>query len=186
MEEGEASTIPHPPEEDHPDQKRGKSSFPYTGWDGPIPSQAGGDREPDWMNKPPYKWDSKEFVPKFRSECWCGDVAFEINGDPLDAKHCHCRQCQRLHGAPFQWAVIFPKTSVRLVKNDHNALHCFSTEKRTGEHYVPCKVSCDNCRSPLFDEGRNTVLVYPSSIQFEDNKVPKNFMPTAHIFYSQR
>jgi hypothetical protein len=55
-------------------------------------------------------------------------VAFEIHGDPLDAKHCHCRQCQRLHGAPFQWAVIFPKTSVRIVKNENNALHFFSTE----------------------------------------------------------
>jgi hypothetical protein len=58
--------------------------------------------------------------------------------------------------------------------------------RRVGEHNVPCKVSCDNCRSSLFDEGRNTVLVYPSSIQFKDNKIPKDFMPTAHIFYGER
>ena len=46
------------------------------------------------------------------SQCWCGNIAFEFHGDPLDAKHCHCRQCQHLHGAPFQWAVIFPKVCV--------------------------------------------------------------------------
>ncbi|EMD37495.1 hypothetical protein CERSUDRAFT_50275, partial [Gelatoporia subvermispora B] len=119
-------------------------------------------------------------------ECWCKNVSFEFHGDPVDAKHCHCRQCQHLHGAPFQWAVIFPKTSVRLLRNKDDSLHFFSTEAIAGEHSVPCKVSCSVCRSPLFDEGRNTVLAYPSSFNFPDHKVPLDFQPTAHIFYSQR
>lgn len=94
-----------------------------------------------------------------RRQCWCGNVAFEFHGDPVDAKHCHCKQCQHLHGAPFQWAVIFPKvcpppllqvralfrhcgplqTSVRMVKNENDSLHFFSTERRQGVHDVPCK-----------------------------------------------
>ena len=96
------------------------------------------------------------------------------------------------------------QTSVRLIKNVDDSLHFFSTEQKRGVHYVPCKVrmshlslhpsliywrwqvSCDQCRSPLFDEGRNTVLAYPSSFKFKDCKVPKDFQPTAHIFYSQR
>lgn len=126
----------------------------------------------------------------------------------MDAKHCHCRQCQRLHGAPFQWAVIFPKTSVRLIKNDKDSLHFFSTRVKTyvpdvrntyhailtqgydirarSAHDVPCKVSCNICRSSLFDEGRRTVLAYPSSFRFENNKIPLDFQPTAHIFYAER
>jgi len=124
----------------------------------------------------------------FRSTCFCGSVSFEVHGDPLDAKHCHCRQCQKLHGAPFQWAVIFPKTSVRLVKNENDSLHFFSTGIKTRDsmHHVPCKVSCDTCRSSLFDEGRNTVLAYPSAFNFEGGKVPLDFQPTCHIFYAQR
>lgn len=94
-----------------------------------------------------------------RRQCWCGNVAFEFHGDPVDAKHCHCKQCQHLHGAPFQWAVIFPKvclppllevralsrrydtcqTSVRMVKNENDSLHFFSTQRRQGVHDVPCK-----------------------------------------------
>ena len=73
-----------------------------------------------------------------------------------------------------------------MVKNVDNSLHFFSTQRRTGTHDVPCKVSCDQCRSSLFDEGRNTVLAYPSSFKFQDGKVPLDFQPTAHIFYSQR
>jgi len=73
-----------------------------------------------------------------------------------------------------------------MVKNTNNSLHFFSTEDLTGVHSVPCKVSCNVCRSPLFDEGRNTVLAYPSSFKFPDHKVPLDFQPTAHIFYSER
>ncbi|KDQ57221.1 hypothetical protein JAAARDRAFT_688731 [Jaapia argillacea MUCL 33604] len=195
--QGPHSSIPHPPPQDHHDPAiheshpdSNKKPIPDTGWRGspPIPSQDGGDYELDYLNKPPYKWDSDggKFIVKYTSECWCGNLLFEFHGDPLDAKHCHCKQCQRLHGAPFQWAVIFPKTSVRMVKNIDDSLHFFSTERRTSEHHVPCKVSCNNCRSPIFDEGRHTVLAYPSSFRFEAGKVPLDFQPTAHIFYGQR
>ncbi|OSX58734.1 hypothetical protein POSPLADRAFT_1151301 [Postia placenta MAD-698-R-SB12] len=188
---GTHSNIPHPPPGDRPHcSPTVNKPIPDTGWRGQplIPSKDGGTREKDFIHKPPYKWESEGdlFKPKYKSECWCGNVSFEFHGDPLDAKHCHCRQCQRLHGAPFQWAVIFPKTSVRMVKNKDNSLHFFSTEDLTGMHSVPCKVSCNVCRSPLFDEGRNTVLAYPSSFRFPEHKVPFNFQPTAHIFYSQR
>ncbi|KAI0091358.1 Mss4-like protein [Irpex rosettiformis] len=182
----EHSGIPHPPLEDH--QPNRFKPVPDTGWKGTLPSQQGGDEEPDFLSKPPYTWKSEDdkFVPKYTAQCWCGNVSFQFHGDPVDAKHCHCHQCQALHGAPFQWAVIFPKTSVRLIKNENDSLHFFSTEKKRGVHYVPCKVSCDQCRSPLFDEGRNTVLAYPGSFKFKDHKVPQDFQPTAHIFYSQR
>lgn len=86
-------------------------------------------------------------------------VEFEYHGDPIDAKHCHCTQCQRLHGAPFQWAALFHKTSVRLAKHcDPLNLDFFSTQEGHSEHSVPCKISCRNCRSPMADEGRNMVM----------------------------
>ncbi|EJF64593.1 hypothetical protein DICSQDRAFT_144357 [Dichomitus squalens LYAD-421 SS1] len=187
--EREHSDIYHPPADNGPSKAgASKTQFPETGWNGPIPSQSGGDKEQDFMNKPPYFWKSEgdRFKRKHFSRCWCGNVEFEFHGDPLNAKHCHCKQCQHLHGAPFQWAVIFPKTSVRMISNKNDSLHFFSTQRRQGIHDVPCKVSCNECRSPMFDEGRNTVLAYPSSFKFPNGKVPTDFQPTAHIFYSQR
>lgn len=89
------------------------------------------------------------FAPCF----WRGllrTVEFEYHGDPIDAKHCHCTQCQRLDGAPFQWAALFHKTSVRLAQHcDLLQLDFFSTQQRHSEHSVPCKISCRNCRSPM-------------------------------------
>ncbi|TFY80661.1 hypothetical protein EWM64_g3354 [Hericium alpestre] len=188
---GEANIV-HPPPQDHPalNVPNNQRPIPDTGWRGQpsVPSSAGGDSEKNFMRKPPYFWKGEPgmFIPKYTSTCWCSKVKFQFHGEPLDTKHCHCTQCQTLHGAPFQWAVIFPKTSVRLVKNDNDSLHFYSTETRTSTHYVPCKVSCDNCRAPLFDEGRNTVLAYPSSFHFPPCGVPLSFQPTAHIFYGQR
>ncbi|KAG1887321.1 Mss4-like protein [Suillus subluteus] len=199
------SSFRHPSPEDHThqaDYSGDKKSIPDTGWRGspPIPSSDGGDSEKDWMSKPPYNWspardqDGKElFKTKYESSCWCGAVRFAFAGDPFDAKLCHCRQCQGLHGAPFQWAVIFPKTSVRILENNGDALHCFSTTTKKTSHHVPCKVSCDICRAPLFDEGKRTVLAYPSGFKFPPDihppshygGVPLEFQPSCHILYGQ-
>ncbi|KAI1797300.1 Mss4-like protein [Ganoderma leucocontextum] len=185
-----------PPEDDPAKTGGSNTSILDTGWTGPIPSQSGGDSEPGFMNKPPYSWNSVNFERKHYSRCWCGNVEFQFHGDPVGAKYCHCKQCQHLHGAPFQWAVIFPKASVRMIANKDDSLHFLSTQRGQGVHDVPCKVqfdvytdvrvSCNACRSPIFDEGRNTVLAYPSAFKFPSPKVPASFQPTAHIFYSQR
>src|SRR5204862_1813357 len=37
-----------------------------------------------------------------RGSCLCGGVRFEIDGPLMRASHCHCRQCQKAHGAPFR------------------------------------------------------------------------------------
>lgn len=138
------------------------------------------------MFKPPYFWHSDEFEVKWTSSCWCGKVKFEYAGDPIDAKHCHCTQCQRLHGAPFQYAALFHKTSVRMHKGcDPTFVDFFSTHRKHSEHDVPCKVSCRNCRSSLMDEGRNMIMAYPSSFNFPDGHVPSAFAPSCHIFYKE-
>ncbi|KAG1779134.1 Mss4-like protein [Suillus placidus] len=167
---GPRSCFYHPPPEDQTHQANhsvDKKSIPDTGWRGSplIPPSNGGD------------YGEELFKTKYESSCWCGAVRFAFAGDPFDAKHCHCRQSQRLHGAPFQWAVIFPKTSVRILENNSDALHCFSTTTKEASHHVPCKVSCDICRAPLFDEGKRTVLACP---------IPLEFQPSCHIFYGQR
>ena len=37
--------------------------------------------------------------------CLCGDVRYEIRGEPVYVFHCHCSMCRRAGGAAFQtWA----------------------------------------------------------------------------------
>lgn len=44
----------------------GHKPIPDTGWEGEVPSHKGGDYEKDFLNKPPYKWTSEKFIPKYK------------------------------------------------------------------------------------------------------------------------
>jgi hypothetical protein len=113
-------------------------------------------------------------------------VSFEVNADPVDSKICHCRQCQALHGAPFQWAVIFEKSAVRFVHGTEG-IYFYSAESSVPGHVLPCKLSCATCRSPIADEGRRMFLAFGPLFDFGfPPEVPPAFEPSCHIFYGAR
>ena len=60
--------------------------------------------------------DDPNFVPKYTASCHCQAVRYEVSEDPVSSKVCHCVGCQKLHGAPMQWAAIFHKRAVRFTK----------------------------------------------------------------------
>jgi len=37
----------------------------------------------------------------FAGSCLCGAVRFELTGPPSELLHCHCRMCQKAHGASY-------------------------------------------------------------------------------------
>ena len=126
------------------------------------------------------------FVPKYKASCFCGAVQYEVSADPVDAKICHCLTCQRLHGAPMQWAAIFHKRHVRLTAG-FDSLTFYNNEQDRPERIMPCKISCGRCGTPIADEGRRMWLAFPSLFNFGPAaNVPEAFKPTCHIFYSTR
>ncbi len=40
-------------------------------------------------------------MAEIKGSCLCGAVKFEIEGQLSNASHCHCRLCQKAHGAAF-------------------------------------------------------------------------------------
>lgn len=51
------------------------------------------------------------------------------------------------------------------------------TGERSNDYILPCKVSCKTCRTPIMDEGRNMVLLFPTLVQFPDHKAKQKFHP---------
>lgn len=130
--------------------------------------------------------DDPTFIPKYRASCFCGSVRYEVNADPVDAKICHCTACQKLHGAPMQWAAIFHKHHVRLTAGLEHLLF-YNSEQGLRERLQPCKVSCSKCGAPIADEGRRMWLAFPSLFDFDQRAgVPEAFKPSCHIFYNMR
>ena len=126
------------------------------------------------------------FNTKYRASCYCNTVQYEVCSDPVDAKICHCLACQKLHGAPMQWAAIFHKHDVRITAGiDH--LSFYNNERNKHERILPCKVSCAICGTLIADEGRKMWLAFPSLFDFGHvSVVPTKFKPTCHIFYRMR
>jgi hypothetical protein len=140
----------------------------------------------DWRLRPPYSNDDAAFEPRYRAQCYCGTVAYEVRADPVDAKICHCRACQSLHGAPFQWAVIFEKRDVRFTRGVEQ-IYFYSAETGGPGHVLPCKLSCVQCRAPIADEGRRMFLAFGPLFDFgSPPRIPPSFEPSCHIFYGAR
>lgn len=112
--------------------------------------------EDQWKFRPPYSLASpSDSIPvKWRGKCHCGAIRYSISrARPLAAKYCHCTTCQRLHGAPFQWAAIFHKTDINFTQGHHD-LGWYDPAGKKTNHTLPCKVKCAYCGTPVMDEGR--------------------------------
>ncbi|KAI5888684.1 uncharacterized protein SCHCODRAFT_02637391 [Schizophyllum commune H4-8] len=155
----------------------------------------------DWRTQPPYAPAEGQKIAYYTVSCYCSRVEYTIYAErPLDSKFCHCTECQRLHGAPMQWAAIFHKTSLRFTPSSLPHLAFYHAPTDTQAHTLPCKVACAHCRAPLLDEGRNMLMVFPSLIYFHDPpkdgsvdmlaksaaEKRKLFLPKCHIFYGSR
>jgi len=90
-----------------------------------------------------------------------------------------------LKGAPFQWAAIFHKDDINFTHGHHD-LGWYESAEKTTEHKLPCKVSCAYCRTPIMDEGRNMILLFPTLIKFKSPEEKKRFDPSCHMFYGSR
>ena len=130
--------------------------------------------------------DDNDFRVKYRASCHCNAIQYEVCDDPVDAKICHCLTCQKLHGAPMQWAAIFHKHHVRF-SSGIELLRFYNNELNQHKRILPCKVSCSVCGTLIADEGRNMWLAFPSLFDFgKASIVPDKFKPTCHIFYNLR
>ncbi len=93
-----------------------------------------------------------------RGSCLCGGVRFEIDGPLMRSSHCHCRQCQKAHGAPFRTRARVAAADFRFLAGEE----LFSFYELTpGTHRGFCKV----CGAPVlvkFDEHSRSAQTDPA------------------------
>lgn len=135
-----------------------------------------------------------EGTETYTAACYCGRVNYQTRGEPLSSKLCHCRGCQLLHGAPFEWVAIFEKHNVKFDPSSLKQLYFYSSELDQGwtadqayQRVLPVKVTCSHCRTPIADEGRHMWLAYCPLFGFtKETGIPESFRHQCHLFYSQR
>ena len=72
--------------------------------------------------------------------CACGKVRFEARGDPNRVGVCHCLTCRKVHGAPFNFYVVFPRDAVTVT----GAVTVFESSEHCRRY------SCRACGAPIY------------------------------------
>ena len=50
-----------------------------------------------------------------KGSCLCGAVSFELNCELKSSTHCHCKMCQKQHGAAFATYASVPINNLHYV-----------------------------------------------------------------------
>jgi len=75
-----------------------------------------------------------------QGSCLCGSVTWELSAEPFQVFNCHCRMCQKVHGAPFGTYWFVKPDAFRWTSSTDTVLHYRSSE-------MLIRSSCDTCGS---------------------------------------
>ena len=76
---------------------------------------------------------------KLSGGCNCGQVRYELDGEPIRVGVCHCENCRKSSGSAFSYFGIWPRAAATL----SGELGCWQS-RAGGERF------CPTCGSPLF------------------------------------
>ena len=105
--------------------------------------------------------------------CLCGAVRFACEGEPINVRVCHCRNCQKAMGSPFFARAMF----------DQKAITVEGDTARYASSEAIDRVFCKTCGMRLFSWRRNGTAAGVSLATFDDRNA---FAPTEHIWVSEK
>ncbi len=76
------------------------------------------------------------------ASCLCGRIKVKVTGPAKWSAHCHCKKCQKAHGAAFVTWVGVDLKSFKLVEGESNLIWYPSSE--TGK-----RAHCQHCGTPM-------------------------------------
>lgn len=53
-----------------------------------------------------------------KGSCLCGSIRFEINAKPDSVSHCHCKMCQKQHGAAYATYARINRSDIRYLTSE--------------------------------------------------------------------
>ena len=105
--------------------------------------------------------------------CLCGAVRFKAEGEPINVRICHCRNCQKAMGSPYFARALFDQRSLKI-------------EGETAQYPSSAaleRVFCKKCGTRMFSRRTNGTVVGVALAAFDDRNA---FQPTEHIWLSEK
>ena len=105
--------------------------------------------------------------------CLCGAVRFKAEGEPINVRICHCRNCQKAMGSPFFARALFNQSDLTVQG---------STARYASSEALD-RVFCKNCGTRLFGWRRDGTVAGVALAAFDDSNA---FAPTEHIWVAEK
>jgi hypothetical protein len=101
--------------------------------------------------------------------CVCGQLTIAVDGEPVRVNMCHCVDCQRRSGSPFQIGAIFRDVHVKQINGQTNIY-----ARRAASGSTIDLNFCPNCGvSVFFRVGRRPGIIGVHGGCFADPDFPK-------------
>jgi len=109
--------------------------------------------------------------------CLCGAVHFKVDGDPVFAAFCHCKDCQKYTGTGHAAPMAFPESAVTIT----GATKSYTKTADSGNTIT--RNFCPNCGSPVF----NTLALMPGVVIVPAGALddPNEYEPAIAIYTSR-
>jgi hypothetical protein len=105
--------------------------------------------------------------------CLCGAVRFKAEGDPVNVRICHCRNCQKAMGSPFFARALFAQSALEVTGETGR----YATSERLD------RVFCLRCGTRLFSWRSDGSAAGVALATFDDRHA---FAPTEQIWVSEK
>jgi len=111
--------------------------------------------------------------------CQCGNIRYEVTGEPQQIVVCHCLDCQRQSGSAFGMTMVVAADSFRIVKGTPREYHSISATGRS-----KLGAFCPDCGTRIYHQPewrKGTISVKPGTL---DNT--SALRPQLHIWVKNK
>jgi hypothetical protein len=109
-------------------------------------------------------------------QCMCGEIRYQVDGEPNAVAACHCSDCRRSAGAPVVTWAMFPETALTVTRGQPKTINSSGSAMRS---------FCGACGTGLFYRNATVLpgIVDIQSATFDD---PETLPPRVQIQTAER
>lgn len=106
--------------------------------------------------------------------CQCGQVRYQVTGEPVMAAICHCSMCRRAHAAPAVAWAMYPESQIQFTQGQAKS---YASSAEAQRHF------CGECGTQI----SFTASFLPGLVDIAIGSLdkPESVQPTLHYWYSR-
>ena len=127
---------------------------------------------------------------RYKGQCYCGSIHFEVKGDPLFTQHCHCRKCRTiasdsenpLDKVGYSFTAAYLAENFKVTEGEDKLISIVRNNS--------CLYLCPQCRALIYGmsedpDKQDGIGINVNNFQLAED-IPAGFRPVRHIWYQNR